>query len=86
MITGLPASLRGNASRYGTGAWVSSSRATPTNPASASGIAACAASSMPSPARSTGTSSGGLTKRVPTAEDTGVRIFTDFRGVSRLAS
>ncbi|OBH51593.1 hypothetical protein A5686_12030 [Mycobacterium sp. E2479] len=84
--TGLPASLSGSASRYGTGRWVFSSRATPTNPASASGSAACAASSMPSPARSTGTSSGGLTKRVPTADATGVRILTDFRGASLLAS
>ncbi|OBH41193.1 hypothetical protein A5682_24330 [Mycobacterium mantenii] len=85
-ITGLPASLAGSASRYGTGTWVSSSRATPTNPTSASGIAACAASTMPSPARSTGTSSGGLTKRVPAAAATGVRMRTDLRGASRPAS
>ncbi|OBI40760.1 hypothetical protein A5708_02295 [Mycobacterium colombiense] len=85
-ITGLFASLSGSASRYGTGRWLSSLRATPTKPTSASGIAACAASTMPSPARSTGTSSGGLTRRVPTAGATGVRIFTDFRGASRLAS
>ncbi|GAB1816650.1 hypothetical protein MUNTM_56940 [Mycobacterium sp. MUNTM1] len=85
-ITGLPASLSGRASKYGTGRWVSSLRATPTKPTSASGMAACAASTMPNPARSTGTSSGGLAKRVPTAGATGVWIFTDFRGASRLAS
>lgn len=85
-ITGRRASLSGSASRYGTGRWVSSSRATPTKPTSASGIAAWAASTMPNPARSTGTSSGGLTSRVPAVAATGVRILTDFRGASRLAS
>ncbi|GAB4983975.1 hypothetical protein MAHJHV58_11630 [Mycobacterium avium subsp. hominissuis] len=85
-ITDLPASLSGSAAKYGTGRWVCSSRATPTKPTSASGSAACAGSTMPSPARSTGTSSGGLTSRVPAAAATGVRIRTDLRGTSRLAS
>lgn len=78
--------LVGQRRQIRTGRWVCSSRATPTKPTSASGSAACAGSTMPSPARSTGTSSGGLTSRVPAAAATGVRIRTDLRGTSRLAS
>ena len=61
--TGRPARESGSDSMYGFGWWVSSSRATPTNPICDSGMNACAASTMPSPARSTGTSSGGLASR-----------------------
>ena len=48
--------------------------------------ARCAASTMPSPARNTGTSSGGLASRVPTVSATGVRIRDRSRGASRVAS
>ena len=61
--TGRPASESGSDSMYGIGWWVSSLRAMPTNPVCASGMSACAASTIPSPARSTGTSSGGLASR-----------------------
>ena len=71
---------------YGTGWWVSSSRATPTKPICASGISACAASTMPSPARSTGTSSGGLASRYPTVRATGVCSGALVTGASRVAS
>ena len=61
--TGRPASDSGSDSMYGVGWSVSSSRASPTKPICDSGISACAGSAMPSPARSTGTSSGGLASR-----------------------
>ena len=60
--TGRPSSESGSDTMYGVGSWVSSSRATPTNPICDSGMNACAASTIPSPARSTGTSSGGCAR------------------------
>ncbi|BBY22444.1 hypothetical protein MSTO_26490 [Mycobacterium stomatepiae] len=85
-ITGRCLSLGGSDSMYGKGRWVSSSRATPTKPTSASGIAACASSIIPSPARNTGTSSGGSTSRRPNVSARGVRILTGAVGTSRVAS
>ena len=61
--TGRPARDSGSDSMYGIGWWVSSLRAMPTKPVWASGMSACAASTIPSPARSTGTSSGGFASR-----------------------
>ena len=61
--TGRPASDSGNDSMYGMGRNVRSSLASPTKPICASGISLCASSAMPSPARSTGTSSGGFASR-----------------------
>ncbi len=60
--TGRPASDSGSDTMYVTAWWVSSSRAMPTNPTCDSGTNACAASTIPSPARSTGTSSGGCAR------------------------
>ena len=60
--TGRPAREPGSDTMYGVGWWVASSRATPTNPICDSGTNVCAASTMPSPARSTGTSSGGCAR------------------------
>ncbi|ODR07773.1 hypothetical protein AWC25_25085 [Mycobacterium sherrisii] len=85
-ITGRWSNLSGSDSMYGNGWWVSSSRATPTKPTCASGIAAWASSIMPSPARNTGTSSGGLTSRVPNVSASGVRIRTGAVAASRVAS
>jgi hypothetical protein len=65
---------------------VSSSRATPTNPITAPGTCACAASAMPSPARSTGTSTGGRASTAPVVEATGVAISVGLVGASRMAS
>jgi hypothetical protein len=49
-------------------------------------MSACAWSTMPSPARSTGTSSGGLANRDPVVSDNGVRTGTDSQAASRVAS
>ena len=75
-ITGQVLRSSGSDSRYGVGRAVSSSRATPTNPTLASGISCCALSTMPRPARSTGTSSGGEASRDPTVSASGVRMCT----------
>ncbi|ORX03073.1 hypothetical protein AWC29_17955 [Mycobacterium triplex] len=85
-MTGRCLSLAGNDSMYGKGRCVCSSRATPTKPTSASGIAACASSTIPSPARNTGTSSGGLVNRFPSVSASGVRILTGVVAASRVAS
>ena len=57
-ITCRPARLSGSLLTYGLGWWVSSSRATPMNPTSALGSRSWAACRKPSPARSTGTTTG----------------------------
>ncbi|ORV56634.1 hypothetical protein AWC05_09810 [Mycobacterium florentinum] len=85
-MTGRCLSLAGSDSMYGNGRWVSSSRATPTKPTSASGIAACASLIIPSPARNTGTSSGGVVNRFPNVSASGVRILTGAVAASRVAS
>ena len=61
-------------------------RAIPMKPVWASGMSACAASTMPSPARSTGTSSGGSANRYPTVRATGVCSGADTSAASRVAS
>nr|CRL70211.1 hypothetical protein CPGR_00411 [Mycolicibacter nonchromogenicus] len=76
----------GSEVRYGTGWWVASLRATPTKPTSASGIRAWAASTIPSPARSTGTGSGGRASRVPPVSASGLRTVMSSRGAPRVAS
>ena len=65
------------------GSWVCSSRASPTKPICDSGSRLNAASAMPSPARSTGTSSGGLAIATPVVGATGVVIGT--LGVGQVA-
>ena len=85
-ITGCVLKSSGRDSRYGVGSWVSSLRATPTNPTFASGISMCALSTIPSPARSTGTSSGGAASRDPTMSAIGVRMGTGLGAASRVAS
>jgi hypothetical protein len=59
---------------YGVGNSVTSSRAKPTKPIRDSGISARAWSAMPSPARSTGTSNGGLAYRTALVAATGVSM------------
>ena len=71
---------------YGVGSWVRSSRASPTNPICDSGSRLKAASAMPSPARSTGTSSGGSASAVPVVGATGVVIGTPTTASVRAAS
>jgi hypothetical protein len=71
---------------YGVGSSVSSLRARPTNPICASGISLCAWSAMPSPARSTGTSSGGFASQYPSVRATGVWMRSVRTGAFRVAS
>ncbi len=85
-ITGRPTSDSGSDAMYGVGSWVCSSRASPTKPICDSGSRLNAASAMPRPARSTGTSSGGLASAVPTVGATGVVIGTSVRARPRVAS
>ena len=81
-----PCSDSGSDSMYGVGSRVSSSRARPTKPICDSGMSECAWSAIPSPARSTGTSSGGFTRRIAVVRATGVWIGTRSTGRSRDAS
>ena len=85
-MTGRPASESGSDAMYGCGSCVCSSRARPTKPICDSGSRLNAASAMPSPARSTGTSSGGLASTVPVVGATGVTIGRSARCRSRVAS
>ena len=84
--TGRSERSSGSDSMYGVGCRVSSLRASPTKPIWASGISLCAWSAMPSPARSTGTSSGGLASQCPSARATGVWMRSVRTGASRMAS
>ena len=66
---------------------VCSLRAMPRNPTSAVGISRVIPSSMPSPARSTGTTSGrGREMPTPRASATGVRTVTGSTRMLRVAS
>ena len=71
---------------YARGSNVSSSRARPTKPIDDSGSSASVASAMPSPARSTGTISGGLASRVPCVGATGVWTSNVSTAKERAAS
>ena len=84
--TGRPASDSGSDSMYGIGWWVSSLRAMPTNPVWASGMSACAASTMPSPARTTGYRLANPPLLVPVLRATGVCSGAVASGASRVAS
>ena len=65
----------------------SSSRRSPTKPTSAIGSSRVMPSSMPMPARSTGTMSGtGLASLTPRAVPTGVSTETGWTRISRVAS
>jgi hypothetical protein len=71
---------------YARGSKVYSSRARPTKPIEDSGSSESAASAMPRPARSTGTSKGGWARRTPSAVATGVCTGDFSTGKSRVAS
>ena len=71
---------------YGSGWNVSSLRATPMNAVAVSGIRCRTAPSMPRPARSTGTTSGGSPIRTPWVGPSGVVRSTGSVRTERVAS
>ena len=85
-ITGRPSSDSGSLLTYGLGWNVASSREMPMNPTSAFGSRSWAACTNPSPARSTGTTTGCTLSRLAGAVVSGVSTVPSTVGRSRVAS